>query len=338
MRDGLRRAQKGMPVKSADRPLQDWIQDWLSDVKMGTVRVRTLDLYRNALQHVVNVMGERRINSIAPQDIRRLYADLTRGGMAPSSITSIHRALRTCLADAVKDGLIPDNPAHGVPTPKVERREWVTLSIEQVAAFLLTEQDTMFRALWSLLATTGLRLGEAAALRWSAVDLAAGELRVVSTLVRPPGGGWAIGPPKTAASKRLVYLGDGTVAHLRAWQASQASQPLTSVERFVFLGTTGQPLAAGTVSDRLHDTLYRARLPKLRCHDLRHTAATNLLAMGEQPKIVSEMLGHSSVSITLDLYGHVSPRMHRAAQQRLSELLSGGEIGVLPTKIAYDQA
>jgi integrase len=182
--------------------------------------------------------------------------------------------------------------------------------------------------LYVLALTTGMRQGELLALRWADVDLAAGRLAVRGTLHRGAGGGWTIQEPKTARSRRPVVLARVAVraltAHRRRQDAEQrAAGPRWAEHGFVFTNRVGRPLSSQNLVQRdFHPLLRRLGLPQVRFHDLRHTAATLLLQQGVHPKVVSELLGHTDVGITLDLYSHVSPAMHAAAARALGDLLS----------------
>jgi integrase len=128
--------------------------------------------------------------------------------------------------------------------------------------------------------------------------------------------------PKTDRSRRTVYLAQGTLAVLAGHRDRQADERLTPSERFVFTGVTGRPLDASGVSDQFHRALRRAGLPNVRVHDLRHTAATHLLARGVHPKIVQDLLGHSTISLTLDTYSHVSPALHAEVADHMEVLFN----------------
>jgi integrase len=178
-----------------------------------------------------------------------------------------------------------------------------------------------------VLLTGGLRPAEALGLRWSDVD--GDRLSVQRALLRPRGGGWQLAEPKTARSRRVVVLPWSTVRALAHHRARQAEERLAvgSAYRdhgFVFATNDGEPLDVHNVSARVFKPLLReAGLPDIRLYDLRHSAATLRLANGENPKIVSEMLGHSSVVLTLDTYSHVLPEMQRESANRLESLLWG---------------
>jgi integrase len=197
-----------------------------------------------------------------------------------------------------------------------------TLTDDQLRQLFEATKASHLHALWVLLATTGLRLGEALGLIWPDVDLERGRLTVRRALQRLPKrlGGVVLVEPKTDRSRRTVYLAPGTVAALARHRRQQTADSLASSERFVFTGTTGRPLDGSGVNGQFHRALVRANLPNVRVHDLRHTAATHLLTRGVHPKVVQELLGHSTISLTLDTYSHVSPALHAQVPEHMEVL------------------
>jgi integrase len=181
-------------------------------------------------------------------------------------------------------------------------------------------------ALWLLLATTGLRRGEALGLCWDSVDLDAARLSIRRTLVDVDWGRPVWSDPKTARGRRVVALDPVTVAALKACRAAQAEDKLRlgadySGHGLVFARPDGTPLHPDSTSKRFRRLVANAGLPAIRLHDLRHTWATLALEAGVHPKVVQERLGHSNVSITLDLYSHVSPAMQSDAAERVAKLI-----------------
>ena len=174
--------------------------------------------------------------------------------------------------------------------------------------------------------TTGLRQGELRALRWKDVDLDRGVLAVRGSLMGTARATMTIGTPKNGKA-RSVELGSIAVASLRDHRARQAEErkvvPLRGDLGLVFCTEWGEYLPTNTIVLALHRVLSRAGLPVIRFHDLRHTAATLMLSQGVHPKMASEMLGHSTVAITLDLYSHITPTMQRQAADAIDRALGG---------------
>ena len=184
-----------------------------------------------------------------------------------------------------------------------------------------------FEALYVLALTTGMRQGEILALKWPEVDLDSGMIQVKATLHRTRAG-FEFLEPKTARSRRQIALTGAAVAALRGHRAAQIEErlgcPYWDDPELVFASEVGTPIQSPNLLRRsFFPLLDRAGLPRIRFHDLRHTAATLLLGQGVHPKIVSEMLGHSNIAITLDLYSHVTPTMQKAAVEALDAVLSG---------------
>jgi len=223
--------------------------------------------------------------------------------------------------------LVPRNVADLVTPPRSTAREHRVLNQEHAQTLLLAAREDRLEALYTLALTTGMRLGELLALGWEDVDLDAATLQVRQTLYHDKAGVWRLDTPKTDYSRRRNDLGRVTVEALRRHRARQAAERLAVGEAwadhgFVFTRGDGAPLRGPHVLERhFLPPLKRAGLPPMRFHDLRHTAATLMLLGDVRAKVVSEMLGHSNVAITLGLYSHVTPTMQKDAAATMDRLL-----------------
>lgn len=200
-----------------------------------------------------------------------------------------------------------------------------TLTEEEVGRLFQASRDHRQHALWVLLATTGLRLGEALGLLWSDIDFAGGRLVVNRALQRQPGVGYVFVEPKTARSRRTVYLAPGALTALtehrrRQVQDQLAAGPEWSNGGLVFASPVGRPIDGTSAAKWFCRVLVDAAVPRIRIHDLRHTAATHLLRRGVHPKVVQELLGHSIISLTLDTYSHVAPALHAEVATHMQAL------------------
>lgn len=180
-------------------------------------------------------------------------------------------------------------------------------------------------ALWVLLATTGLRLGEALGLLWTDIDFASGRLVVKRALQRQPDIGYVFVEPKTARSRRTVYLALGALRTLVDHRRSQVQDQLAAGPEWnnsglVFTTPIGRPVDGTWATKWFHRALEQGGLPRVRIHDLRHTAATHLIRRGVHPKVVQELLGHSTISLTLDTYSHVAPALHAEVASHMQVL------------------
>jgi integrase len=216
-----------------------------------------------------------------------------------------------------------------VRPPRKAHVEIVALTVEQARALLAAAASNRFEALFILALKTGIRRGELLALRWDDVDLDKGMLQVRGTLRRTREG-LTFGTPKTAASRRKVVLSPTSIAALRRHQVRQDEERRTAGDLWhdfglVFPNTVGRPMEPRDLLGCVPAASQASWMPPVTFHALRHMAATLLLAEGEHPKVVQELLGHAEVSITLDRYSHMTPRLMSNAAALMDRLLDGEE-------------
>lgn len=205
------------------------------------------------------------------------------------------------------------------------------LSAEQLMCLLDQPRGHQLRPLLIILGTAGLRIGEALGLRWIDVDVAGRRLVVRQALQRRRGVGLVFVEPKTPRSRRTVHLttlGVEALCEQHRWLEELRKTLTDSYESgLVFTNLSGHPLEPTRVNAALRQLLAEARLPRIRVHDLRHTTATVLLEAGVHPKVVQDLLGHSTIAVTLDTYSHVAPALHvdaiRVLDQRLTAISAG---------------
>jgi integrase len=320
----LRNRQQGLVVAGPSQTLAQYLKHWLEETVSTSVRPRTLESYELNVRRVTPHLGKIRLNALGPAAIQGAYTALLRRGLSRRSVEQAHTVLHCALRQALLWGLIGRNPTEAVVVPRGSRREMKTLGEDQVRLLFEATQGSRLHALWVLLATTGLRLGEALGLTWPDIDFNRSSLTVRRALQRLPKrlGGVVLVEPKTDRSRRTVCLAPGTIAALSEHRHRQAEERLAPSERFVFTGATGRPLDASGVSGHFHRALAQAGLPNVRVHDLRHTAATHLLTRGVHPKVVQDLLGHSTISLTLDTYSHVSPGLHAQVADHMEVLFA----------------
>jgi integrase len=251
--------------------------------------------------------------------------------LSARTVRYTHAVLTSAFKQAVKWGLLPRNPAALVELPKQARKEMSALSPDEAARFVAACDGDRWGIVFKLALATGMRPGEYLALQWKDVDLSDGLLTVRRTLYwNRRGGGWQFGQTKTSRSRRSIPLPLSLTRALAQHKRSQAEQRLRAGSRYtsqdlVFATTDGSPLTPQNLFRRHYrPTLKRAGLAtSFRLYDLRHSCATLLLATNENPKVVSERLGHASITLTLDTYSHVLPSMQQAAAEKLEKILFG---------------
>lgn len=311
------------PIPADQQTVAQFLESWLAVAKTHKAP-STYARQTSLLQHNTEMIAGIRLSRLTNQDIQRLYRDRLDAGLAPSTVALLHRVLHAAFAQAVAWDTLTTNPANGARPPRPPRRTMTTLSAEEARRFLDVARGHRWEALFTLALTTGMREGELLALRWSAVNLDAGALQVVAGMSFIAGVA-VFAAPKTATGRRRISLSETAVAALRAHKVRQAEQRLQTPGwqdlDLVFCTATGGPVRKDAVVRRgLYPLLAVHGLPRVRFHDLRHTAATLLLEQGVHPKIVSEMLGHTTISMTLDLYSHASKGMHDEAAHTMDAL------------------
>ncbi len=325
---------EGTVTPRTTRTLESFLDEWLV-LQTDHIRPTTLHSYAMAVGRINKGLGKAKLQALTPLQIERFYADLMSGGrksggaLAPKTVRNTHTVLRKALSDADRLGLIGRNPAASAHPPADNHVEFQTWTAEQMSRFLEHVRSDRLYAAWVLLATTGMRRGEVIGLRWRDVDFDGDELAVANTLTTAGYPNVVSGPPKTARSRRHIYLDDGTMSVLREHRREQREERLSvgpawnTENEYVFTDELGNSLEPGLVSRMFKRHLIAAGLPRIRLHDVRHSYATLALKAGVHPKVVSERLGHSTIAITLDLYSHVTPSIARdAANVVASRILS----------------
>jgi integrase len=312
-------------IEPSRQTLAEYLDRWLDTTARLSVSERTLEDYRTRLKRdVLPAIGAIRLDRLSLQDVQQVYSASSSRGHSPRTVRYTHAILKQALEKAVIIGLLIRNPAQHAVLPKQQRAEMKVLSRQQVSRFLVVTETSQWHALWSILLLGGLRPSEALALRWS--DLEGNRLHIVRALKKLQNDRYSIASPKTERSRRAVFLPDAALRALREHRARQALLVLSAGPAFerndlMFPNAQGRPMDLSKVRRLFKRALAEADLPQVRLYDCRHSHATLLLSVGENPKIVSERLGHTTVSMTLDTYSHVLPDMQQATAERIDEVL-----------------
>ncbi len=314
---------KGIPIPTSTQTLSQYFDFWLNSVR-ESVRPRAYESYDLNARRLRPLIGKAKLSTLSPAAIEVAYGKLLQRGLARRTVSQAHSVLHNALEKAVEWGLIGRNPSEYASVPRPERNEMKTLTEEQVRQLFAATRDDEFHALWAVLASTGLRLGEALGLKWDDLDFANFRLSVQRALQRQKGVGLTFVEPKTKKSRRTVYFPEGTGGVLVEHRRQQLEQRLKLggawMDNNLVFCRGGKPLDPGAMSYWLKKALSAAGLPTVRVHDLRHTAATLHLERGENPKVVQELLGHSTIALTMDTYSHVTPALHAAAASKMQSL------------------
>jgi integrase len=321
--------EKGTEAFEHRLTVDAYLTRWLGGVRQQ-VSIRTHGQYEDILRlYVRPYLGKLKLIKVRPLDVQEMVNQLGARKLSPRTIHYAHMVLSCALKQATRWRLLGTQPAAHVQLPKQVRREMRVLCPDEAKQFLAAAATDRYGLLFEFAIVTGMRPEEYLALRWEDLDFARRTVIVRRTLIfHKKGGGWYFGEPKTAHSRRLLPLPAYLMPKLQAWRIEQAKERLRLGPKYqnnelVFCGKSGKPLRILDLDLRhFKPALVRAHLPKIRLYDLRHTCATLLLLAGENPKVVSERLGHSTIVLTLDIYSHVLPSMQEAATERLAQLLA----------------
>jgi len=273
-------------------------------------------------------LGRFRIEKLAPRDVQALLDEKLAAGLHPRTVQGIIQILSYALNEGMRWELLSRNVAALVRGPKIPRHEMTVWTEKQARHFLDCCDREPLGALYVLALFTGLRRGELSGLRWSDVDLDAGLVTVRRSLQRSRTRGLIFEEPKTEKARRSIRLAPAVVSALKAHRKRQAETrlaagPLWQDGDLVFctgIGTPLDPRNLGLDYDRM---IEKSKLPRIRLHDLRHTFATIGLSKNIHPKVMSEMLGHSKIALTLDVYSHALPSLQADAADKIAEALTG---------------
>jgi integrase len=308
--------------------LAQFLEKWL-EAQRSQVAPRTFERYEEiARKNIVPLLGDALITKLRPETIAGAYSKALKsgrrdgtGGLAPRTVSHIHRILRQALAQAVVWDLLSRNPADLVNPPKVERKTMAALDPCQTAELLAHFRPTRMFVPVLLGVMCGLRRGEIAALKWKAVDLDRGQLSIYESIEQTRSG---VRTKETKSGRaRTVALPSIAVEELRQHKRRQAEELFRLGYRVgdqtpVVTRENGVALQPNSLTHEFVRILALSpALPRVRFHDLRHSHATHLLAAGVHPKVAQERLGHSTVGVTLDLYSHVMPGMQEDAAARV---------------------
>lgn len=323
----LEAQRHGQLVTTGGMTVGEWFAVYLDQVAKPGLRPRTFDRYSSDIAgHILPAIGRHRLDKLRPAQLAGLYNAKAAEGLSPASLRHIHAVIRRALNVAVRWQVLAANPAVLVDAPQARPHEFVPLSAVQARRLIHAAKQDRMQARWLVGLALGLRQGEALGLWWEDIDLNAGLLRVRRALQRQRGGGLVFTDPKTQRSKRTLPLPAPLLTALRDHQQQQAKEQITAGSLWrgspcVFTTPVGTPIDPRNDYREFKKLLAHAELPSVRLHDLRHTAASLLLAQGVPARVVMEILGHSAIALTMNTYSHVAPEVSREAADRMAQML-----------------
>src|SRR3954468_2147080 len=332
VRELERKRDSGMISETSTPTVAWWLEHWLTTIAPRRVRQRTLESYESAVRkHLIPGIGRHRLDRLRPEHLDQLYTALLDDGYSPASVLRHHRILSRALTVAVQRGHVPRNVAALVDPPAQRPSDLATaLDLDEARAVLEAATTVRNSARWTVALALGLRQSEALALQWKDIDLLANTLTVRRSIHRVRGGGLIYEKPKSKRSQRTLALPLPLVAELHRHKAAQLGERMLAGsewqdEDLVFAQANGRPIDKKTDYDDWTWLLQKAGVRHVRLHDGRHTAATLLLSENVHPRVVMELLGHSQMRTTMDIYSHVMPALAREAADRMGALLLAGK-------------
>jgi integrase len=311
---------RGELVTSGRFPYGQWLDQWLADNVKPNLAITTWERYSGIVRNHVNpALGRLALDKVDAPRVQRLYAQMHDDGYRPATISTVHAVIHQSLEVARKMRLIGHNVADDVQGPPQRDRDASDRAFDSEQLRVLDEIMVGHRHewLWRTMLLTGLRTGEATALTWKNVDIKNGRLYVRASYRRTLSGP-LLATPKTKRGRRMIPLPRPAIRALEAQRARVREMKLACAvwqeQNLVFPNMLGRPLRPDRVLQEFQALLKRHGLPKKRLHDLRHTYATLLYAQDTHPRAVQELMGHSRLEMTMDLYtGSVSAVLENAA-------------------------
>lgn len=333
---------------SSGETFGSWLQHWLTTIAVGRVRPSTWAGYESKIRvHIVPALGHHRLERLQPEHLEQVYVRLVSRGLSPSSVLICHRIISRSLKVAHQRGRVARNVALLVEPPAARSPEAAPLTAQEARRVITTAAGTRNAARWSVALALGLRQGEAIGARWADVDLDTGVWRVRQQLRRQPyrhgcagscaadqpsrrcpqrTGGLTFSEPKTTRGRRSIGLPPQLLTVLRQHRQVQlkdrlAAGPLWVDHDLVFCQANGKPIDPRKDYGDWKALLTRAGVRAARLHDARHTAATLLLTQNVPARVVMEILGHSTIAVTQNIYQHVMPEVVTQAIGGVASLL-----------------
>jgi len=327
---------RGLPIAIDKENVGQFLDRWLEDSVKPSVRPLTYQQYHQHVRlYIGPALGRLKLSKLTPREVQTFLNGQTKKGLSPRTAQLSLVILRRALQQAVKWSLVGRNVAKLVDSPKVRRPEVKPLDPDQARIFLDAAQGERLEALYSVALSLGLREGEALGLRWCDVDLDKRRLSIRQSLQRVGGkrfgepGRLQFVEPKTERSRRTLHMPTAIVRALPAHRVRQLQERLLAGSEWkenglVFTTTIGTPLEPRSAVSDFKRILAKAGLPgSIKFHDLRHSAASLLLAQGVQLRAIMELLGHSTIALTANTYTHLMPSMMEEMADKMDAIIGG---------------
>ncbi|MCL2840291.1 MAG: site-specific integrase [Defluviitaleaceae bacterium] len=306
------RLNRNVITQNSNYTVAEWVQFWLENYKANTLKSKTYDSYEYSLnKHIRDSIGNLKLNKIRPDSIQQLYNQMHKRNLSASTIRITHITLSQAFEQAIKNELIHANPCKATVRPKSEKKKITALTVEQQKMLIQHCNESVYHNLFIFLLNTGMRVGESTALLWEDVNFEEKTIEISKTVSD------IVNRDEEATTKRKTIIDTAKTAHsIRTIPMNDTSMKVLNRQKeknnsiFIFSSKSETILAYRNIGRAFNELLKNCNLSdSITVHTLRHTFATRLLEKGVNPKVVSDLLGHASVQITLDVYSHVMPNI-----------------------------
>lgn len=329
--------RNGIYCKESSITVNNWFRIWIKEYKEPTVKKSTLETYQFVYEHHIRKeLGSSKLKEIWPEMIQRLYNSLNRQGLSKKTIDLVSTILHGMFLQAYKNQMIQRNPVPLATIPKGKKaKQSRVMTLQEQKLFLKFSQEDELCDMYELFLSTGMRSGEIRGLDWNTdIDFTNRVIHVTGTLNYSKGTGFRKDEPKTHTSYRDIPMLDNVVKLLKRVKRQQMEKKLymgdkwetiPGFENFVFLQSTGKPMQKAYLKEHI-DTIVKNiqtagyDFEHITPHTFRHTFATRCIENGMPPQVLKSILGHSKLSMTMDLYAHVLPDTKAQEIQKIAGL------------------
>ena len=332
----------GFTYSKSEYTSREFLEEWIQ-AKKNSLRPKPARQYERIIERdILPAFGEIKLHQLNPSRINRYYAKLVSEGRGTRTIRLIHSVLHSALEHALRLGLISRNPSHGAILPRKKYREMAIFNEEQVSMFLIAASTSRFKLLYQLALATGMRQSELLGLKWEDVDWIKGTINVQRQAQEVRGRGVVFLEPKTQAGIRKIVLGKSIIEELQNHKRYQDGFKKSYHESWqehylIFATSNGTPFRQRNVGRDFYKIFERVNLPRIRFHDLRHTAASLMINRGIPIVVVSKILGHSKPSVTLNIYAHCVSDLQYEAAKVMEEITTPIAIDMQDFSIKIDK-
>lgn len=333
--DTLYKIEHGTYIRPEEITLAEYLRDWLKTYAEPNLAQTTVDGYRNNIEkHIIPNIGTIKLQRLRAKHIQELYSDLQNGHcsgekkkLAAKTIIYVHRVLRQSLEHAYRKQLISRNIADDVKAPTAKKYRPEVYNEQLLKSLLYAIKDNPFEVPITIASTLGLRRGEVLGLKWDDINYKNSTIIIKRQLI-PTSKGLDFQSPKTEDSIRTIPVPPSLMALLKKERLIQKKNQASfgqvyNQQNLICCRMDGSAIHPSLLSHAFSRILKQNNLPHIRFHDLRHSVATLMLTKGVPMKVASQILGHSTIGITMDLYSHVLDDMKTDATSKIESALFG---------------